>query len=102
MLDCVLPTRNARNGQAFVRGGRINIKQAQYAEDPGPLEEGCACPCCARFERRYLRHLFLAGEMLVARLLTIHNLHHFGALMRGAREAIAAGRFAELKRSWLG
>ena len=102
MFDCVLPTRNARNGQAFVRGGRINIKQAQYAEDPGPLEEGCACPCCARFERRYLRHLFLAGEMLVARLLTIHNLHHFGALMRGAREAIAAGRFAELKRSWLG
>jgi queuine tRNA-ribosyltransferase len=102
MFDCVLPTRNARNGQAFVRGGRINIKQARFAEDPGPLEEGCPCPCCARFERRYLRHLFLAGEMLVARLLTIHNLHHFGALMRGAREAIAAGRFAELRRAWLG
>ena len=101
MLDCVLPTRNARNGQAFVRGGRINIKQAQYDEDPGPLEEGCGCPCCARFERRYLRHLFLAGEMLVARLLTIHNLHHFGALMRGAREAIAEGRFAEFRRAWL-
>jgi queuine tRNA-ribosyltransferase len=101
MFDCVLPTRNARNGQAFVRGGRINIKQAQYAEDPGPLEEGCACPCCARFERRYLRHLFLAGEMLVARLLTIHNLHHFGALMRGAREAIAEGRFADFRRAWL-
>lgn len=102
MFDCVLPTRNARNGQAFVRGGRLNIKQARYAEDAGPLEEGCACPCCARFERRYLRHLFLVGEMLVARLLTIHNLHHFGALMRGAREAIAAGRFAEFKRARLG
>ena len=100
MFDCVLPTRNARNGQAFVRGGRINIKQAQYAEDPGPLETGCACPCCARFERRYLRHLFLAGEMLSARLLTIHNLHCFGGLMRGAREAIAAGRFDAYKRAW--
>jgi queuine tRNA-ribosyltransferase len=102
MFDCVLPTRNARNGQAFVRGGRINIKQAQYAEDPGPLEEGCACPCCRRFERRYLRHLFLSGEMLVARLLTIHNLHHFGALTRGAREAIPEGRFAKFRSSWLG
>jgi queuine tRNA-ribosyltransferase len=102
MFDCVLPTRNARNGQAFVRGGRVNIKQAQYAEDPGPLEEGCPCPCCARFERRYLRHLYLVGEMLVARLLTIHNLHHFGAMMRGAREAIAAGRFEAFRRGWLG
>jgi queuine tRNA-ribosyltransferase len=101
MFDCVLPTRNARNGQAFVRGGRINIKQARYAEDALPLDPGCACPCCARFERRYLRHLFLAGEMLAARLLTVHNLHHFGALMAGIREAVAAGRLSEFRRSWL-
>jgi queuine tRNA-ribosyltransferase len=101
LFDCVLPTRNARNGQAFVRGGRVNIKQARYAEDPAPLEPGCGCPCCARFDRRYLRHLFMAGEMLSARLLTLHNLHHYGALLRGAREAIAAGRFAAFRREWV-
>jgi queuine tRNA-ribosyltransferase len=97
----VLPTRNARNGQAFVRGGRVNIKQARYAEDPEPLEPGCECPCCARFDRRYLRHLFMAGEMLSARLLTLHNLHHYGALMAGAREAIAAGAFDQFRRRML-
>jgi queuine tRNA-ribosyltransferase len=101
MFDCVLPTRNARNGQAFVRGGRINIKQARFVEDPEPLEQGCGCPCCAHFDRRYLRHLFVSGEMLAARLLTLHNLHHFGALMRGAREAIAADRFPEFRQEWL-
>jgi queuine tRNA-ribosyltransferase len=100
MFDCVLPTRNARNGQAFVRGGRINIKQARFAEDPEPLEPSCDCPCCTRFDRRYLRHLYVSGEMLSARLLTLHNLHHYGALMRGAREAIAAGRFDEFRRGW--
>ncbi len=100
MFDCVMPTRHARNGQAFVRGGRVNIKQAQYAEDPRPLEPGCTCPCCARFERRYLRHLFMVGEMLVSRLLTMHNLHHYGALTAGARDAIREGRFAEFKRGW--
>jgi len=101
LFDCVLPTRNARNGQAFVRGGRINIKQARHSEDPLPLDPQCSCPCCSRFERRYLRHLFLAGEMLVSRLLTLHNLHHFGTLMAGIREAIAAGRLAGFKRDWL-
>ncbi|MCP4599353.1 MAG: tRNA guanosine(34) transglycosylase Tgt [Proteobacteria bacterium] len=100
MFDCVLPTRNARNGQAFIHGGRVSIKQAQYAEDSNPLETGCPCPCCTRFERRYLRHLFMVGEMLVSRLLTIHNLHHYGALMAGARRAIADGRFAEFKNGW--
>jgi queuine tRNA-ribosyltransferase len=100
MFDCVLPTRNGRNGQAFVHGGKINIKQARYAEDPKPLEPGCSCPCCAHFERRYLRHLFNVGEMLVARLLTLHNLHHYGALMRGARRAIAENRFPAFKENW--
>ncbi len=101
MFDCVMPTRNARNGQAFLRGGRINIKQAQYTEDPRPLEPGCTCPCCARFERRYLRHLFNVKEMLVSRLITLHNLHHFGALTAGARSAISDGRFSQFKESWL-
>ncbi len=100
MFDCVLPTRNGRNGQAFVHGGRINIKQARYAEDPLPLEPGCTCPCCAKFERRYLRHLYTVGEMLVSRLLTLHNLHHYGSLMEGARRAIIEGRFAEFKKNW--
>ena len=101
MFDCVLPTRNARNGQAFVRGGRVNIKQARYAEDALPVEPGCACPCCARFERRYLRHLYLAGEILAARLLTLHNLFHYGALMAAIREAIPAGRLAAVAADWL-
>jgi queuine tRNA-ribosyltransferase len=100
MFDCVLPTRNARNGQAFVHGGKLNIKQARYAEDPEPLEPGCGCPCCARFERRYLRHLFNVGEMLVFRLITLHNLHHYGALMAGARAAILEGRLADFARAW--
>jgi queuine tRNA-ribosyltransferase len=100
MFDCVMPTRNARNGQAFVHGGKINIKQARYAEDPLPLEPGCTCPCCARFERRYLRHLFMVGEMLVARLLTLHNLHHYGSLTAEARRAIKENRFQEFKNRW--
>jgi queuine tRNA-ribosyltransferase len=100
MFDCVLPTRNARNGQAFVHGGRVNIKQARYANDSAPLEPGCPCPCCVSFERRYLRHLFTVGEMLVLRLLTIHNLHHFGALMAGAREAIREDRFEAFAATW--
>ena len=65
-----------------------------------PLEPGCTCPCCSRFERRYLRHLFTVGEMLVARLLTLHNLHHYGSLTAGARQAIAAQRFQEFKAAW--
>ncbi len=101
MFDCVMPTRNARNGQAFVRGGRINIKHAKFAEDPLPLDPTCTCLCCRNFERRYLRHLFMVGEMLVARLITIHNLHHYGALTAGARKAISEGRFEEFKKGYL-
>ena len=101
MFDCVMPTRNARNGQAFVTGGRINIKQARYAEDPRPLEDGCPCPACRRFARRYLRHLFIAGEQLCGRLLTVHNLTHYARLTAGARAAIAEGRFAAFARQWL-
>jgi queuine tRNA-ribosyltransferase len=100
MFDCVMPTRNARNGQAFVRGGRINIKQARYIDDPNPLEPGCPCPCCTRFERRYLRHLFMVKEMFVLRLLSLHNLYHWGALTAGARAAIREDRFEAFAKSW--
>ena len=101
MFDCVMPTRNARNGQVFVKGGKLNIKQARFLNDSGPLEHDCQCPTCTTYERRYLRHLFMSKELLIHRLLTIHNLHHYGALMAGARKAIADGTFAEFKKSWL-
>jgi queuine tRNA-ribosyltransferase len=91
LFDCVLPTRNARNGMAFVSAGRISIRNAAYRSDDRPLEPGCRCGTCARFSRAYLRHLFVSGEMLAARLLTGHNLHFYVALMGRLRSAIAAG-----------
>lgn len=103
MFDCVLPTRNARNGQALTQGGRVVIKQARYKEDFGPLDPGCSCPTCsAGYSRAYLRHLYIAGEILVLRLITAHNLHLYGRLVREAREAILAGRYTEFARSWEG
>jgi queuine tRNA-ribosyltransferase len=102
MFDCVLPTRNARNGQALTRFGKVNIKQARFRDDPKPLDETCGCPCCAGgYARGYLRHLFVAGEMLVLRLLSIHNLWLYGALMRDARAAIREQRYGAFKRDWL-
>lgn len=102
MFDCVLPTRNARNGQALLQGGKIVIKQARYKDDLLPLDPTCTCPACAGgFTRSYLRHLYLAGEILVLRLFTEHNLHLYGRLMREAREAIASGRYATFARAWL-
>lgn len=102
MFDCVLPTRNARNGQALLRSGRIVIKQARYKDDPRPLDEACPCPACAGgYSRAYLRHLFIAGEILVLRLLSVHNLTLYGGLVRGAREAIAKGEYERFAREWL-
>ena len=102
MFDCVLPTRNARNGQALTRFGRVVVKQARNREDPRPIDPECACPCCAGgYSRGYLRHLFLAGEMTVLRLLSIHNLHWFGELVAGARAAIRKGTFAAYKKRTL-
>ncbi len=93
LFDCVMPTRNARNGQAFVTGGKVVIKNARYADDPAPLEEGCLCPACrGGFSRAYLRHLFVAKELLVHRLLTAHNVFYYQRLVREAREAICEGR----------
>ncbi len=95
MFDCVLPTRNARNGQALTRNGKVVIKQAKHREDPGPIDPECSCPCCAGgYSRGYLRHLFMAGEMTVMRLLSVHNLHFYGELMAGARAAIREKRWA--------
>jgi queuine tRNA-ribosyltransferase len=99
MFDCVLPTRNARNGQALTRFGRVVIKQARYKDDRRPIDEACVCACCAEgFSRAYLRHLYMAGEILCLRLLSLHNLHWYGELMAGARAAIEAGRYAAWSR----
>ncbi|MBS2016623.1 MAG: tRNA guanosine(34) transglycosylase Tgt [Deltaproteobacteria bacterium] len=102
MFDCVLPTRNARNGQALTRFGRVVIKQAQWRDDLRPIDEECTCPCCAGgYTRSYLRHLYIAGEMTVLRLLTVHNLHWYGEIVAGARSAIAGGTWSAFKKSTL-
>ena len=93
MFDCVLPTRNARNGQAFTSDGPLTLKQARYARDGAPLDPECGCYACRGFSRAYLRHLFMAGELLSHRLLTLHNLTFFLRLAREMRAAIVAGAF---------
>jgi queuine tRNA-ribosyltransferase len=101
MFDCVMPTRNARNGQAFLRTGRVVLKQARYRDDLGPLDPECSCPCCTGgYTRAYLRHLFMAGELLVLRLLSQHNLWLYGRLMREARSAILEGAWAAFATRW--
>jgi len=99
MFDCVLPTRNARNGTLYTSQGKINIKRLEFAEDDGPLDPACSCYTCRTFSRAYLRHLFQAGEILSFRLNSLHNLTYFLDLARGARAAIRAGRFAAFKAS---
>ena len=101
MFDCVLPTRNARNGQLFVRTGLINIKNARYAEDDRPLDPDCSCPTCRRYSRAYLRHLFMAGEITSAALNTLHNLHFYLDTMRRIREAIVFGTFGNFRQEFL-
>mgnify|MGYP002785081696 CR=1 FL=1 len=91
MFDCVLPTRNARNGQVFTWAGELSIKQEIYKADDRPLDEACDCYTCQHYSRAYLRHLFKADEILAAVLLTTHNLHFYQTLMRKLRDAIAAG-----------
>jgi len=99
LFDCVLPTRNARNGQALTWSGRVNLRQARHSDDHGPVDPMCECPTCAAFSRGYVRHLFKSDEMLGPRLLTLHNLHFYGALMRKAREMIRAQAFASWAES---
>jgi queuine tRNA-ribosyltransferase len=98
MMDCVLPSRNARNGYLFTSTGRVVIKQTRYKEDARPVDESCRCYTCQNFSRAYLRHLFLAGEMTFSTLATLHNLRRYLDIMREIRQAILLGKFPELLR----
>jgi queuine tRNA-ribosyltransferase len=102
MFDCVLPTRNARNGQAFTRDGAITIRNARFARDPSPLDPECRCEACRLFSRAYLRHLFAARELLVYRLLSLHNLTFYLGLLADMRAAILEGRFEAFRARFLG
>ena len=99
MMDCVLPSRNARNGYLFTGQGRVIIKQARYKDDAGPVDASCSCYTCRNFSRAYLRHLFLAGEMTFSTLATLHNLKRYLDIMRQIRQAIILGQFPELLRA---
>ena len=102
MFDCVLPTRNGRTGQAFTSRGKLNIKNAQWTNDSRPLDESCRCSVCRRHSRAYLRHLYMAGEMLASILLTHHNLAFFLDTMRGVRQSIRSGDFPKFRREFTG
>ena len=93
MMDCVLPSRNARNGYLFTSSGRVVIKQARYRDDPAPIDPNCQCYTCRTYSRAYLRHLYQAGEILFATLATLHNLHYYLDIMRQIRQAIELGTF---------
>ena len=95
MFDCVLPTRSGRNGQAFTAEGALNLKNARFAEDRAPLDDGCPCPACRQFSRAYLHHVVKSGEIIAAMLLTWHNLTHYQRLMENLRQAIAESRLTE-------
>jgi len=101
MFDCVLPTRIARNGTAFTARGTVNLKNAPFIMDKGPIEEGCACPACSEFTRGYLRHLIKAEEILGLRLVSLHNLHFYLNLMKQARTAIEEERFETFRREFV-
>jgi queuine tRNA-ribosyltransferase len=101
MFDCVLPTRLARNGTAFTRYRCRALKNAAFAEDSGPIEEGCQCYACRNFSRSYIRHLIKAEEILGLRLVTLHNLHFYMNLLRMARTSILQGRFGEFRKEFV-
>jgi queuine tRNA-ribosyltransferase len=100
MFDCVLPTRNGRNGQAFTSAGKVNIKNARYIEDQRPLDEQCNCSVCRRHSRAFVRHLYQSGEMLASILLTHHNLAFFLDTMKRVRQAIRSDQFAKFRRDY--
>ena len=97
MMDCVLPSRSGRTGQAFTRHGQLNIKNARHQDDPRPLDENCGCPACRNYSRAYLHHVFRAQEIISSMLLTWHNLQYFQDIMAEMRAAIAAGTFAHFE-----
>ncbi len=104
LFDCVIPTRAGRTARAYTRRGVLNLRNAKFADDAGPLDPDCSCPLCTRHPRAYLHHLFRCEEMLGPMLLTWHNLHYFQDFMAGIRAAIAAGRLdtyaAEVRAAW--
>lgn len=100
MFDCVMPTRNARNGTLFTSRGRISIKRTEFKSDPGPLDPDCACYTCQNYSRAYLRHLFLAKEILSMRLNTLHNLHFYLNFFKEMRTAIGSNTFTGFKKHW--
>jgi queuine tRNA-ribosyltransferase len=101
LFDCVAPTRMGRNGTAFTSDGRLNVRRAELRADPAPLDRNCRCSTCARFSRAYIRHLFVADEVLGLRLLSLHNVHFLVALMDDARTAVRSGTFDAWSRDWL-
>lgn len=101
LFDCVLPTRTARMGTAFSSTGRMNMRNAKFTHDFGPLDEACTCPTCRNYSRAYIRHLVKQNEMLGGILLSIHNIHYLIDLMRRAREAITRGTYDEFYRAWM-
>ena len=100
MMDCVLPSRSGRTGQAWTRRGQVNIKNARHADDPRPLDEDCGCPACRSYSRAYLHHVFRSGEMISGMLLTWHNLHYYQELMAGLRAAIVEGTFERFEAAF--
>ena len=100
MFDCVMPTRNARNGSLFTRKGKISIKNARFQDDQGPVDESCDCYTCRNYSRGYLRHLFQAREILSSHLNTIHNLHFYLHLMADIRRAIEEDRYADFRKDF--
>ncbi|MEL7344267.1 MAG: tRNA guanosine(34) transglycosylase Tgt [Pseudomonadota bacterium] len=100
MMDCVLPSRSGRTGQAFTHRGVVNIKNARHADDPRPLDEACICPACSNYSRAYLHHVFRSGEMISGMLLTWHNLHYYQQLMAGMRAAISENEFSAFETAF--
>ncbi len=101
LFDCVIPTRNARNGTLFTSKGKIVIKNAQYKDDPNPIDDSCECYTCKNFSRAYLRHLFMSGELLAYRLFTINNLHYYSKLMKEIRNHIKLGSYNKFKKHFI-
>jgi queuine tRNA-ribosyltransferase len=101
MFDCVLPTRNARNGNLFTGRGRINIKNARYKNDDRPVDESCQCAACRRYSRAYIRHLYMSGEILASVLSSLHNISFYLDTMERIRQAIRLGAFKEFHQSFL-
>jgi queuine tRNA-ribosyltransferase len=101
MFDCVLPTRSGRTGQAFTADGPLNMRNARFAEDTDPIEPGCPCPACVKFERAYVHHLVKSGEILGAMLMTQHNLWFYQRMMQGLRDAIAARQLGAFAHAFL-